>query len=125
MTDNDYAYVNHMRVLHGPLELVDVQALADACTDAWYNQSLCTVNDSVIRLGVLKGEYHWHKHDIEDEFFFVLDGELIIDVENRDSLTLTARQGYVVPKGVSHRTRAPERTVVLMIELSSIVPTGS
>lgn len=88
----------------------------------WYNQTLCQVNDSVVRLGVLQGEYHWHKHD-NDEFFFVLEGHFIIDLEDR-SINLQARQGYVVPHGVVHRTRAPERAVILMVETASIVPTG-
>ena len=49
----EYPYVQHMNVRFGPLEIVEVQQLADACTDAWYNQTLCEVNDSVLRLGVM------------------------------------------------------------------------
>jgi mannose-6-phosphate isomerase-like protein (cupin superfamily) len=95
-----------------------------ACKDKWYNQTLCEVNDSVVRLGIVHGEYHWHKHDKEDEFFFTLDGKLIVDVEGAESVELHPQQGYVVPKGVIHRTRAPEKTVMLMIETAGIVPTG-
>ncbi len=116
-------YVTRLNVLHGPLEVVNVQALADACTYRWYNQTLCRVNDSVVRLGVFLGEYHWHKHDNDDEFFFVLDGKFVIDLEDR-SVELAERQGFVVPKGIVHRTRAPERAVILMVETASIVPTG-
>ena len=124
MTDDKYPYVNHMNILYGPLQLIDVQTLVDQCTDQWYNQTLCQVNDSVVRLGILHGEYHWHKHDKEDEFFFTLDGKLIIDFEGKDSVELHPQQGYVVPKGVVHKTRAPEKTVVLMIETAGIIPTG-
>jgi mannose-6-phosphate isomerase-like protein (cupin superfamily) len=124
MTAGNYPYVNHMNILYGPLQLIDVQALIDQCTDQWYNQTLCQVNDSVVRLGILHGEYHWHKHDQEDEFFFTLDGKLIIDFEGKDSVELHPHQGYVVPKGVVHKTRAPEKTVVLMIETAGIIPTG-
>lgn len=124
MSSNTYPYVNHMDVLYEPLQLIDIQSLVSRCMDRWYNQTLCQVNDSVVRLGILQGEYHWHKHDKEDEFFFTLTGELLIDIEGADSITLQAHQGYVVPKGVVHRTRAPEKTVVLMIELAGIVPTG-
>jgi mannose-6-phosphate isomerase-like protein (cupin superfamily) len=106
-----------------PLERIDVQALADASTQLWSNQTLCEVNDSVVRLGVLQGEFHWHKHDREDEFFFVLDGRLVIDLEGR-SVHLRPKQGFTVPKGVVHRTRAPERAVVLMVEPRGVVPTG-
>jgi mannose-6-phosphate isomerase-like protein (cupin superfamily) len=119
----DYPYTTHLNILHEPLEVVDVQRLIDECTDQWYNQTLCKVNDSVVRLGVMQGEYHWHKHDDLDEFFLCLDGIFIIDLEDR-SVELGPRQGFVVPKGVVHRTRAPQRTSILMVEGAGIVPTG-
>jgi mannose-6-phosphate isomerase-like protein (cupin superfamily) len=118
-----YPYATHLDVYYNPLEVVDVQTLVDACTDQWYNQTLCKVNDSVVRLGVMQGEYHWHKHDDEDEFFYVVEGCFLIDLEDR-TVELSPRQGFVVPKGVVHRTRALERTVVLMVEGSGIIPTG-
>src|SRR5262249_25848993 len=103
--------------------LIDVQKIADVCTDKWYNQTLCKVNDAVVRMAVVQGEYHWHDHNDIDEFFFVLDGKFFIDLEDR-VIDLSPRQGFVVPKGVRHRTRAPERTVILMVERADIVPTG-
>ena len=124
MNDKKYPYVNHMNILYSPLQLIDIQSLVDQCTDQWYNQTLCQVNDSVVRLGILHGEYHWHKHDKEDEFFFTLEGKLIIDLEGSDSVELHPQQGYVVPKGIVHKTRALEKTVVLMIETAGIIPTG-
>lgn len=124
MSDEKYPYVNHMNVLYDPLQVIDIQSLVDKCTDKWYNQTLCQVNDAVVRLGILEGEYHWHKHDKEDEFFFTLEGELMIDIEGQASVELHPNQGYVVPKGVVHRTRAPKKTIVLMIETADIVPTG-
>ncbi len=102
----EYPYATFLNVLFPPLQMVDVPSLVDACSDCWYNQTLCQVNDSVVRLGVMQGEYHWHKHDNDDEFFFVLEGRFIIDLEER-SVELAQRQGFVVPKGVVHRTRAP------------------
>ena len=119
-----YPYVPHMHFRFGPLEIVEVQQLADACTDAWYNQTLCEVNDSVVRLGILQGEYHWHQHEKEDEFFFVLEGQLIIDLEDHESIQLNPQQGFVVPKGVVHKPKAPAKTVVLMMETAGIIPTG-
>jgi mannose-6-phosphate isomerase-like protein (cupin superfamily) len=118
-----YPYATHLNVLYEPLQLVDVQALADACTDRWYNQTLTKVNDTVVRLGVLQGEYHWHKHEQEDEFFYVVAGRFLIDLEGR-TVELLPRQGFTIPRGVLHRTRAPERTIVLMVEAAGIVPTG-
>jgi Cupin domain len=119
----DYPYVTHLNEYYRSLETVDLPPLISACTDRWYNQTLCRVNDSVVRLGIMQGEYHWHKHDHEDEFFFVIEGRFIIDLEDR-TVDLMARQGFVVPKGVVHRTRAPERAVILMVEGVGIVPTG-
>lgn len=109
----------------GPLELVDVSTLAEAVEERWHNQTLVAVNDCVVRLGVMQGEFHWHHHDEEDEFFYVVDGRFLIDLETEDrTVELRPKQGFMVPKGVVHRTRAPERTVVLMIEGAGVVPTG-
>ena len=118
-----YPYATHLNVQFGPLERIDVPALVAACTDPWYNQTLCRVNESVVRLGVVQGEYHWHKHDQDDEFFYVVEGRFWIDLPDR-VVELGPGQGVVVPKGVMHRPRAPERTVILMVETAAIVPTG-
>ena len=120
----EYPYVTLLNILHGPLEVIDEKALADACPHQWYNQTLCQVNGSVVRLGVFHGEYHWHKHDDDDEFFYVLEGRLFIDLQDR-VVELQPRQGFVVSKAVMHRTRAAERTVVLMVENLGIIPTGN
>ncbi len=122
-TQKSYPYATHLNVFYNQLEVVDVPALVAACTDQWYNQTLCRVNDSVVRLGVVQGEYHWHKHDDEDEFFYVVEGLFLIDLEGR-TVGLSPGQGFVVPKGVMHRPRAPERTVILMVEGAGIIPTG-
>ncbi len=119
-----YPYDTRLNILCQPLELIDEKALTEACTHPWYNQTLCQVNGSVVRLGVVQGEYHWHKHEDEDEFFYVVEGKLLIDLEDR-TIELSPRQGVVIPKGTMHRPRAPQRTVMLMVETSSIVPTGS
>jgi mannose-6-phosphate isomerase-like protein (cupin superfamily) len=118
-----FSYKTYLNVLHEPLEVVDVQKLVDACADKWYNQTLCRVNDSVVRLGVIQGEYHWHEHKDLDESFYVVEGRFLIDLEGR-TIDLAPRQGFVVPKGVPHRTRAPGRTVILMVEGADIIPTG-
>jgi len=125
MSDSQtYPYETRLNIEFQPLQLIDEKAVADACQYKWYNQTLCQVNGSVVRLGVVQGEYHWHKHDRDDEFFYVVEGKLLIDLEER-TVELGPRQGFVVPKGVLHRTRAVERTVMLMVENSGIVPTGN
>ena len=125
-------YATHVNVLFDALETIALDPLVAAVHDQWYNQTLVRVNDSVIRLGVMQGEYHWHEHTTEDEFFFVLEGTLLVDLEPQSDgvtpgriVTLTTREGFVVPRGVRHRTRAPARAVILMVEPASIVPTGS
>ena len=121
---SSFPYETRLNILHQPLEVINEKALAEACEYKWYNQTLCKVNDSVIRLGVVEGEYHWHKHDGDDEFFYVVEGQLLIDLEDH-TVDHLPRQGFVVPKGIIHRTRAPERTVILMVENAAIVPTGN
>ena len=122
-TAAEYPYDTRLNVLHEHLQMIDEKALSDAAPHKWYNQTLCGVNASVVRLGVIEGEYHWHKHDNDDEFFYVVEGRLLIDLESR-TVELDPRQGFVVPKGVMHRTRAPHRTVILMVENKGIIPTG-
>jgi hypothetical protein len=123
MNAREYPYATHLDIKYGPLDVVDVPALVEACTDRWFNQTLCRVNGSVVRVGIIQGEYHWHKHEADDEFFTVLEGRLIVDTEEK-TFVLNERQGLVVPKGVRHRTRAPERVIILMVENAGIVPTG-
>ena len=120
----DYPYETRLNIQHQPLEVIDEKALADSCEYKWFNQTLCKVNESVVRVAIIEGEYHWHKHDQDDEFFYVVEGKLIIDLEDR-SVELSPRQGLVVPKGIVHRTRAPQRTVILMVENAGIIPTGN
>jgi quercetin dioxygenase-like cupin family protein len=119
-----YPYETRLNILQGPLEVIDVKAMADACAYKWFNQTLCQVNGSVVRMGVFEGEYHWHKHDEEDEFFYTVEGMLLIDLEGR-VVELGPGQGFVVPRAVVHRTRAEVRTVVLMVENAGIIPTGN
>ena len=121
MSDDDYDI--RLDDKYGQLALIDVGAEA-AANEPWFNQTLTSVNDSVVRLGVIEGEFHWHQHDDTDEFFLVLEGRLLIDLEDRDTVTLEPHCGYTVPRGVVHRTRAPVRTAILMVEAAGIAPTG-
>lgn len=107
----------------GHLELIDVPAEA-AAHEPWFNETIASVNDAVVRLGVIDGDFHWHKHDDEDEFFLVLDGELLVDIEGSDTITLGRHQACSVPKGIVHRTRATRRTTILMVEAAGVMPVG-
>ncbi len=121
--DHETRYAINRDIRYQPLEVVDLPALVRACTERWYNQTLCRVNDCLVRMGIFEGEFHWHKHDEEDEFFHVVSGRLLVDLQGR-TVELEPGQGIVVPRGVVHRTRANERTVVLMVEGAGVEPTG-
>ncbi len=118
-----YNYVTKLDVRFDHLEKMDINQMVKDCKDKWFNQTLTQVNDSVVRIGIVEGEYHWHKHDSDDEFFFVLDGQLLIDLEN-ETIELNPNQGVTISKGVMHRPRALKKTVMLMVETKAIQPTG-
>ena len=122
MSERD-RYIIHTNVKYGQLEVVDVPVIVAECTEKWFNQTLTRVNNSVVRLAVVQGEFHWHKHDKEDEFFFVLQGRLFIDLEDR-TMELGPDQGVTIPKSVMHRPRAPQKTVMLVVEDENVKPTG-
>src|ERR1051326_3719556 len=106
-----FSYNQHMDVKYDQLELIDIPSIVAECKEEWFNQTLTKINDSVARIGIVQGEYHWHKHDKDDEFFLVLSGKLFIDIEGR-TIELGPHQGVTIPKGVLHRPRAPQRTVM-------------
>jgi mannose-6-phosphate isomerase-like protein (cupin superfamily) len=120
---NTQDYDIHLDDKYGSLTLIDIPAEV-AAHEPWFNQTLTTVNGAVVRLGILQGDFHWHKHDEQDEFFLVLEGRLLIDLEGRETVSLDRHQGYTVPRGVVHRTRAPQRAAILMVEAAGVVPTG-
>ncbi len=121
---SDYnKYSIDLEVKFKPLEIIDISKLIENCKKKWQNLSLCNVNDSIVRLAVIEGDFHWHKHDKEDEFFFVIEGALLIDLED-NTIKLNPNQGFTVPMGILHRTRAHSRTSILLIEKNTIIPTG-
>jgi mannose-6-phosphate isomerase-like protein (cupin superfamily) len=121
--EKQFPYTTLLDIKYSHQERIDVQDIVNTVRDKWFNQTLTKVNDSVVRIGIVEGEYHWHKHDKDDEFFFVLDGQLLIDLEDK-TVTLDPWQGFTISRGVLHRTRAPQKTVMLMVETSEIRPTG-
>jgi mannose-6-phosphate isomerase-like protein (cupin superfamily) len=122
--EKEFNYVTIMDIKYDHLERVDVNQMVKECKDKWFNQTLTQVNDSVVRLGIVEGEYHWHKHEKDDEFFFILEGQLLIDLEGDRTIELNPNQGVTITKGLMHRPRAPKKTVILMVETSAITPTG-
>jgi mannose-6-phosphate isomerase-like protein (cupin superfamily) len=121
--EKEFNYVTKLDIKFDHLQRIDIPQMVKECKDKWFNQSLTQVNDSVVRIGIVEGEYHWHKHDKDDEFFLVLEGQLLIDMEDR-TIELNPGQGVTITKGIMHRPRAPKKTVMLMVETSTIQPTG-
>lgn len=118
-----YDYNQQMNIKYSHHEVIDVPKIVEECNEKWFNQTLTKVNGSVARIGIVEGEYHWHKHDDDDEFFFVLSGKLFIDLEDK-TIELNPHQGTTISKGIMHRPRAPKKTVMLMVETDSIDPIG-
>lgn len=123
MSDKEQYNIN-LDVKYGHQEIIDIPEIMANCKDKWWNQTLTQVNDSVVRIGIIEGEFHWHKHDDDDEFFYVIEGKLYIDIEGGKTIELEKGQGTTISKGVMHCPRAPQKVVMLMVETSNIVPTG-
>jgi mannose-6-phosphate isomerase-like protein (cupin superfamily) len=116
-------YNFNLDVKYAPLEKIDLNAVIAANKEQWFNQTLTQINGSVLRVGIIQGEFHWHKHDNDDELFYVVSGKLFVDTE-QCNFELGPNEGVTVPKGVMHRTRAPEQVVMLMVENAGIQPAG-
>ncbi len=96
-------------------EKLDYQELSKTVTEDWKNFPICEINDHVVRLSVLQKDFHWHKHSKSDEFFYVIEGELFVDFEDKTEV-LYPGQMIKVPKNVMHRTRSKLRTKLLCFE---------
>lgn len=112
-----------MKLQSGNLIVIDIDDYVNNTKEKWINYTLSEVNDSLVRLGIFKGEFHWHHHDNEDEFFYVISGKLLLDLVDK-TIELLPNQGFTVPRRVEHRTRALEKTVVLMVEGNTVKPEG-
>ena len=119
----DYDIVT--KPVFGGLAKISIEAVKKLSDHPWFNRTLCAVNGSLVRIGVFHGEFHWHSHELEDEFFLVLEGELEVGIAGREAVHLKPMEGVMVPKGVRHITKAPTGATVLMVEQNTIVPTGS
>jgi len=117
-------YQINTEVKYPPLARVDLDAVRAGFDHPWVNQTLLRMNDAVLRLGVVKGEFHWHKHDDSDELFYVVEGKLFVEVEGGATVELGPRQAFLVPKGKVHRTRAPDGVTMLMMGAAEINPRG-
>jgi mannose-6-phosphate isomerase-like protein (cupin superfamily) len=77
---------------------------------------IARVNDHVIRMAFVNGEYHWHKHKEQDELFYLLKGKLMIQIKGQEDIILSEGQISVIPKGVEHCPKSIEPSYVVLFE---------
>jgi len=90
----------------------------------WSPVEVARINDQVVRMALLEGEYHWHKHKNEDELFYVIKGKIVIQLKDQPNITLSEGQMAVVPKGVEHCPKSLGPSYVLMFEPSVLKSKG-
>ena len=93
-------------------------------TSHWDPHVVAQYNDNDVMVVKFKGDFPFHKHDRTDDFFYVLNGEMQMDIEGEESRTIKSGEMFVVPKGVVHRPRAEEEVQVLLIEPKGEPNTG-
>ena len=104
--------------------VVSIRAALDSVTDHWSPKVVGLVNDQYVKVAKLLGEFVWHAHSDEDELFQVIYGTLVIQLEDRDDVTLEAGDFYVVSKGVRHNPIAAEEVGIVLIETKTTAHTG-
>ena len=123
-------YSIDLEVKYKPLEIIDVSKMAATCSKKWQNLSLCNVNDSVVRLAVIEGEFHWHKHEKEDEFFVQVQGSSTIVVDDGHGLEEIALSGlnnaiFLPTKVWHHFKNLSDNCVILALTSTNYDPDRS
>ena len=106
------------------IPVIDMEEKIGNIEKPWSPVDIAYINDQVIRAAIFHGEYHWHKHDDEDELFLVHRGAISIQVKDQDTIELGEGQLCVIPKGVEHKPGSTEPSVVLLFEPSALKSTG-
>lgn len=101
-------------------KVIDLQSKLASFDGHWQPRTVCEYNGHDVMVVKVQGEYQWHSHADTDDFFLVISGELEIDIDNNDTVSLRVGQMFVVPRGVRHRPRAVHEAHLLLIE-----PTGT
>jgi len=107
-----------------PTGPVSIRAALDSLTEHWSPKVVGRVNDQYIKVAKLLGQFVWHAHDNEDEYFQVVYGTLVIQLEDRDDVVLEAGDFFVVPKGMRHNPIAAEEVGIVLIETVTTTHTG-
>jgi mannose-6-phosphate isomerase-like protein (cupin superfamily) len=90
--------------------------IRDISGTPWSPIDITRTNDQVVRMALLEGEFHWHKHTNEDELFYVFKGKIIIQLKNQPNISLREGEMVVIPKGTEHCPKSSEPSYVLLFE---------
>jgi mannose-6-phosphate isomerase-like protein (cupin superfamily) len=104
-------------------DVVDLAEKLSLFSEHWSPKKVAELNDYEVKVVRIKGDFVWHTHEDTDELFLVVDGELTIQLRDRD-VVLGPGQLFVVPRGVEHCPRADEEVTALLVEPSGVVNTG-
>ncbi len=97
------------------MKKIDFREYIERLDEPWVALDIARVNDTSLRLAKIEGEYHWHVHPKEDEFFLVLRGEITVEFKEK-AVNLKEGEGILVPKGTPHRSKSKNPSVILIIE---------
>ncbi|MBP6510214.1 MAG: cupin domain-containing protein [Candidatus Kapabacteria bacterium] len=98
--------------------------IAESLQEYWSPRIIAEVDDVYIKVAKVKGDFVWHQHDDEDEYFYVLRGTFVIQLEGY-VFTLSAGESVVIPKGTRHCPRADEECLLMVIERKTTLHTGN
>jgi mannose-6-phosphate isomerase-like protein (cupin superfamily) len=97
---------------------------AEEIDETWSPIDVARVNDQVVRMAKIQGQYHWHKHTNEDELFYVLSGSITIQLRDQPDVALSEGEMAVIPKGMEHRPTSEGLSHILMLEPYALVSRG-
>ncbi len=103
---------------------ISLDERAEEINTPWSPVEIARVNDQVVRMALLQGEYHWHKHTSEDELFFVYRGRIVIQLKGQPDIELGEGEMAVVPKGVEHCPKSEEPSYILVFEPHTLQSQG-
>jgi mannose-6-phosphate isomerase-like protein (cupin superfamily) len=106
------------------IPVIDVESKRMEIDELWSPIDVALVNDQVVRMALCLGEYHWHRHENEDELFYVYRGRLVIEMKEHPDITLHTGELAVIPKDVEHRPVSDEPTYVMLFEPHALKSRG-
>ncbi|MEO9887231.1 MAG: cupin domain-containing protein [Balneola sp.] len=103
---------------------VNLDSKLKTFNEYWTPKIVGELNNQFVKIAKSKGEFIMHKHELEDELFYVIDGKLFIELADK-TLELNKGEFVVIPKGIEHKPFAPEEVSVMLFEPASTLNTGN